>query len=121
MGARTAQQVTQHVAGLSDAGIDTFAMVSRFYYFHLVNGHVRVRDRIGLELREESVMSRAVESSRSAGPERTTPAHGEAGRSRSSIPTDASCERSRSTNWAELASHMSRQSGYRFADKNTRH
>jgi hypothetical protein len=46
---------------LSDAGIDTSAMVSRFYYFHLVNGHVRVRDRIGLELREESVMSRAVE------------------------------------------------------------
>jgi hypothetical protein len=27
----------------------------------LVNGQVRVRDRIGLELREESVMSRAVE------------------------------------------------------------
>jgi hypothetical protein len=45
---------------LSDAGIDTLAIVSRFYYFHLVNGDVRVKDRIGVEVDEESVMSRAV-------------------------------------------------------------
>jgi hypothetical protein len=44
---------------LSDAGIDTFAMVSPFYYFWLTDS--TGQGRIGLELREESVMSRAVE------------------------------------------------------------
>src|SRR5262245_19837123 len=44
---------------LSNAGVDTGTMISR-YYLHIVKGNVRVNDRIGVELRKETVMSRSM-------------------------------------------------------------
>jgi|SRR4051812_18427099 hypothetical protein len=41
---------------LLSPGIDTVTMVKRFY-FHIVKGHVRVADRVGFELREETILS----------------------------------------------------------------
>jgi len=38
---------------------DSLAMISRFY-FHLVSGRTRIVDRVGIEAREDAVMSDAV-------------------------------------------------------------
>ena len=42
-----------------DPCIDSIAMIARFY-FNLVSGHTRIADRVGLEAREDAVMSDAV-------------------------------------------------------------
>jgi hypothetical protein len=39
--------------------IDSIAMATRFY-FHLVSGDLQVTDRLGIELRKQTVMSAAV-------------------------------------------------------------
>jgi hypothetical protein len=44
---------------LNSPRIDTVTMVRRFY-FHIVKGNVRVTDRVGCELREETMMSREI-------------------------------------------------------------
>jgi hypothetical protein len=45
--------------GLRGPWIDPVTMANRFY-FHLVSANVRVADRVGIEVREETVMSRSV-------------------------------------------------------------
>lgn len=39
--------------------LNTVTMVRR-YFFHIVKGNVRVTDRVGVELREETMMSREI-------------------------------------------------------------
>src|SRR5262249_60605114 len=44
---------------IMDPRIHSLAMISRFY-FHLISGRTRIADRVGIEAREDAVMSDAV-------------------------------------------------------------